>query len=523
MSWGISLVLHTGLLLVALALAIPAEPGLRGEQQITVRWIPTRKPAKPTAKPTPPKTLIVPPKVLNSPKTTGQPSESAEPSLATSRPTNATFKRRMSSGTRPFGVGAAPPLPSHATKPHVGQRARTNGVYRNRGIGKTAALRRYGGSRATEDAVARGLRWLANHQDPSGGWSAGTFPQHCGASIPCSGRGGIDFDVGVSALALLAFLGDGPLSTTRDTAKPEHKANNRYAAIVDSALDYFLRIQEPSGGFGIVGTSAMYNHAISTLAIIEASALTGDQRYRDSAERALSFSAATQQSGGGWDYTTRATGRNDLSITGWQVLALRAAETAGFSVPESPRRRLEAFLNSAFTSEGIGIYANLGTDAGRRGINMVAVGVLSKLLLSPTERTGRVRLGVHRLLQRAHAPSWSKMAQWDTTFQSYYYWYTATMALFLESGGSRSETWGAWNHLVKKELLTSQSSGPHVNGSWPPEPNWIGVSGGRVYATALNVLTLETYYRYEPTHFLATTKTTPIDGSVVQRNQSETR
>jgi hypothetical protein len=39
---------------------------------------------------------------------------------------------------------------------------------------------------------------------------------------------------------------------------------------------------------------------------------------------------------------------------------------------------------------------------------------------------------------------------------------------------------------------------PREEGSWPPEMNWVRVSGGRIYATAINVLTLETYYRYQP-------------------------
>jgi len=35
-----------------------------------------------------------------------------------------------------------------------------------------------------------------------------------------------------------------------------------------------------------------------------------------------------------------------------------------------------------------------------------------------------------------------------------------------------------------------------VYGSWDPIDAW-GTAGGRVYATAINALTLEVYYRYE--------------------------
>ena len=37
-----------------------------------------------------------------------------------------------------------------------------------------------------------------------------------------------------------------------------------------------------------------------------------------------------------------------------------------------------------------------------------------------------------------------------------------------------------------------------ADGSWDPEACRWGFAGGRVYATAINVLTLETYYRVAP-------------------------
>ena len=47
-------------------------------------------------------------------------------------------------------------------------------------------------------------------------------------------------------------------------------------------------------------------------------------------------------------------------------------------------------------------------------------------------------------------------------------------------------------------MLPLQRKDAHIAGSWDPEPNWVGRSGGRVYSTAINVLTLEVYYRYRP-------------------------
>jgi hypothetical protein len=125
---------------------------------------------------------------------------------------------------------------------------------------------------------------------------------------------------------------------------------------------------------------------------------------------------------------------------------------------------------------------------------MVAVGLLSKLYLGATRDETAVRKAVARLLRSPPDPE--TLSAWDSSFQSYYYWYTATLALFHYGG----DEWKAWNLFLKRKLLPLQSRKTHQDGSWHPERSWIGVSGGRVYATAMNVLTLETYYRYDPLH-----------------------
>ncbi len=51
---------------------------------------------------------------------------------------------------------------------------------------------------------------------------------------------------------------------------------------------------------------------------------------------------------------------------------------------------------------------------------------------------------------------------------------------------------------MKDALLKLQRADGHRAGSWDPDPNWIGQTGGRVYATAIAVLTLEVYYRVRP-------------------------
>jgi hypothetical protein len=349
--------------------------------------------------------------------------------------------------------------------------------------GKIEALRRHGGSGLTEDAVDRGLRWLAAHQDADGGWDAHDFQRHCRHYRACPGQGLREFDVGVSALALLAFLGAGH---TPDRDGP-HRRN------VAKGLQYLLDHQDGAGVFGIPGDKYFYNHALATLALAEGAAMTGDAAMKEGLAAALRHAAAARQPGGGWDYTSEKTGRHDLSITGWQIMALKAAEPVFDPLSIHDREDLRHYLDRAFTEDGYGIYANLDPEAGRRGANMVAVGLLSHLYLGGLPGDTRTRAAVRHLLPR-NPPEPASLGRWDLTFQSYYYWYVATLALFHLGG----EPWEAWNTLLQEALLQLQSRGGHAEGSWEPEASWIGLSGGRIYATAINVLTLEVYYRYTP-------------------------
>ncbi len=508
LSWCSSLIVHAAVFALLYAFILPHPkhpPGPEGEQTATVRWV--RRVPKPVTPPSPTPTNTTP---RPSSGTDARPAPTQKPAdlspTARSENASATRSEARVEVSRAIGAGATfspPPLPSRSGQTRRSATVTTREGFGTRGAGKTAALGHYGGDAHTEDAVSRGLRWLAAHRDARGGWRAGGYTRQCRHFVPCRGAGGRDYDVGVTSMAVLAFLGAGHLPGLDERAIAGARstrgfASGPYGPVVKAALDYLLREQATSGCFGMSGNNYMYNHAITTFAMAEAYALTGDPRYGQSTVRAVQFSASSQQSGGGWDYTSRSSGRDDLSITGWQVMALMSAQKAGIDVPSSTLSRLRDSIDRAITPEGIGIYANRGTDAGRRGINMVAVGLLSRVLLhEPPDRRSMLR-AAELLNAPHHVPDWEKLGRWDKHFQSYYYWYTASLALFLHSAGRDRERWDAWNYFLRKELLRLQSRRPHEEGSWRPEPNWIGVSGGRVYATAINVLTLETYYRYKP-------------------------
>jgi hypothetical protein len=75
-----------------------------------------------------------------------------------------------------------------------------------------------------------------------------------------------------------------------------------------------------------------------------------------------------------------------------------------------------------------------------------------------------------------------------------YYWYYGSLAMF-QVGGT---AWNKWKKAMVPTVVQSQhadGSGRRT-GSWDPIGPW-GADGGRVYATALQVMCLEVFYRYD--------------------------
>ena len=78
-----------------------------------------------------------------------------------------------------------------------------------------------------------------------------------------------------------------------------------------------------------------------------------------------------------------------------------------------------------------------------------------------------------------------------------YYWYYGTQVMF-HMGGKH---WEDWNGRLHPLLVNSQVQEGELAGSWHPAlpvPDRWGPQAGRLYVTALNLLSLEVYYRHLP-------------------------
>ncbi len=342
-------------------------------------------------------------------------------------------------------------------------------------LGRDPAMRgqvaaQSGGSSETEAAVARGLRWLARHQNEDGSWSLRAFHKAGDCDGQCKGAAREESLTAATAMALLPFLGAGQTHT-----------EGRYTDEVLKGLSWLVEHQKPSGDLRGEGNfGRMYAHGQSAIVLCEAYALTGDDQLRDPAQRALYFIVEAQHAAGGWRYHPGEAG--DTSVVGWQLMALNSGRMAHLHVPDETLARAINFLDSVETDRVGGTYSYM-PGRGRSHV-MTAEALLCRQYLGwPRDHEG-MKVGV-RFLVDEHLPRAEK--------PDAYYWYYATQVLHHYGG----KDWRTWNAKMRDVLLDTQIKKGHAVGSWAPEGGH-GPRAGRLYQTALAICTLEVYYRYMP-------------------------
>jgi hypothetical protein len=340
-----------------------------------------------------------------------------------------------------------------------------------------------GGNAKTEAAVIAALNWLVAAQSRDGRWSANQFGAGQEQMVLGQDRGGAgrNADSGVSALALLAFLGAG-----------HSHVQGEYRDTVRRGVDFLLRSQATDGGlFGDATLYAqMYCHSMSTFALAEAQAMSGDRRLEPAVIKAVNFSLAAQNTGtGGWRYRPGDSG--DTSQMGWQIMALASAKRAGIRVPDQTWNRVDRFLRSVR-------HGNFGGLASYRPDSPASTSMTAESLYC------------HSVLDEMSGLTFAEPAANEATDQlltalpnadrvNLYYWYYATLALHhrQQTNDAASAAWHTWNDALTGALLGTQVTDGSDSGSWNTNCQWGGY-GGRVYTTAMAAMCLEVYYRYAP-------------------------
>lgn len=319
-----------------------------------------------------------------------------------------------------------------------------------------------GGTKASEDAVERGLKWLAAHQRVDGSWRLDL------ENTPCRGRckhsGSRESSTAATGLALLAFLGAGYT-----------QEKGPYQEQVSKGLFYLREKIRVSKFGGSLSEPTLYSHAIATMALGESYALTRDTQLRGTVESAMKFIISSQHQQGGWRYNPQQPG--DMTVTGWQVMALKSCELAGFKIPSEVWQKIEQFVDSKATRYGAAYgYLNPGEEP-----TPTAVGLLTRMYLG----WGRDHLPLNE------GATW--LADRGPSATDIYYDYYATLVLHHLG----NDEWTGWNAKLRDHLVSTQDRRGHQNGSWHFKDKH-GSVGGRLYTTAMAIMILEVYYRYLP-------------------------
>lgn len=321
---------------------------------------------------------------------------------------------------------------------------------------------RNGATEASEAAVEKGLKWLSEHQTYDGSWRLKHNHQSC--DNRCRNPGSIESPNAATGLALMAFLGAG--YTHQQGA---------YQDQVGRGLNYLKRRLRKTKFGGTLVDDSMYAHGIATIALAEAYSMTKDQELRETVELAVQYIVSAQHARGGWRYHAGQPG--DMTVTGWQLMALKSAQMAGIDVPQEVFDKASQFLDSLADSDG----AYYGYQSNKKKVTTTAIGLLMRMYLGWPRSKGLLDRGADSLLD--HGPSKNNI----------YYNYYATQVLHHLS----SEQWPQWNAQLRDYLIATQFQKGHEEGSWFFVEEH-GSVGGRLYTTAMAIMILEVYYRYMP-------------------------
>ena len=305
-----------------------------------------------------------------------------------------------------------------------------------------------------DSSIARGLAYLAQQQNPDGSFDGG------GPKIA------------MTALALMSFLACGHAPDA-----------GKYGLHVRRSIDFLLSKAPEDGYFGKVDGSRMYGQGIVTLALAEAYGVDqteGRRKIQPVLSRAVELILKAQQVpkaevfAGGWRYEPKSAD-SDLSLSGWNALALRAAQNVGMNVPKEQVEQAVQFVLKCFHKEQKGFSYRPGEKPTN---GLTGVGVLNLYLLDAADRP-EVRDGAIFLVQNP--------VKENSPFPYYYAYYT-TQAAF-QAG---EPTWSAVWKITQDRLLALQMP----DGGWPTSKS--SHEPGRIYATTMSLLTLSVPYRLLP-------------------------
>jgi hypothetical protein len=296
------------------------------------------------------------------------------------------------------------------------------------------------------------------------------------------------YDTTMTALAIMALASTGVTPST-----PGEQGD-----IARRALDFVLLEDrmDKDGYFGNRDGSRMYGHGIITLMLTEMIGMGAnaeqDKLVHERCQRAINLILSAQASSkprqyrGGWRYTPNSNDA-DLSVSVWQLMALRSAKNDGLAVPSDSIADAVDYLKRSYTSrldadglptEAIAGFSYLPENRSPT-FAMTAAGLLAMQVCGQYESP--LVTGATDWLEK-NPPKWNERFFFYGT-----YYYAQGMH---QRGGERAQV---AEDLVKQLLLERQQA----DGAWSAPGGEEG-GAGNVYTTSMAVLSLSVKYHYLP-------------------------
>ncbi len=309
-------------------------------------------------------------------------------------------------------------------------------------------------------AIDKGLDWLASHQNENGSWTC-----RIGYKLMNNFLGKEGDHVGVTALAGLAFLGNGSL--------PHRGRHGKESA---KALEFVLGCVRTEDGYITHQSSRMYEHAFATLFLGEVYGTSPREDVKNALKGAVNLIVRAQNPDGGWRYQPTPFDA-DLSVTVSTLQALRAARNVGVAVPKTTIDRAVNYIKRCALSNGSFSYQLGGNDT-RTSFPLTACGVVSLHSLGDYQ-SREVQQGVEWMA----GPVGRRMEPQYGEFHYFYGHYYAAQAFYL----ARGATWRNYWSRASRDIVEAQLP----DGHWEDDV-------GPAYATAMACIILQIPCEYLP-------------------------
>ncbi len=325
---------------------------------------------------------------------------------------------------------------------------------------------------AIQNALGKALDYLAHEQTEQGFWTSEANSENAG----------------IAGLCLMAFVGADCVS--KDYSPNINRAIDFIKSKYHPSSDYEPHSEDAAKYGGLIGEeNPMYEHGIATLALIETLVESNDYSLEPMIEDALQLILRSQntehkpeslegpvapdsQYYGGWRYMPYSTDA-DLSVSGWQILALKAALNASLNIPEESLSKASQFLRACFDEDEQAFSYMPGS--GETGCVRAGVGALC-LQLTGYPKDPLIPFAMKYMLD--NPPVWN--GEDPGAGYPFYYWYYGTRVM-LNAGG---DDWQLWKRWMCRLLVDNQNDA----GSWQGAQR---EKNRTIYTTALGALMLE--------------------------------